>query len=57
MVQTANPILESMGHSALDGNAIVTVKDGKSVVDLKFKGCYFKQSLWTFNKYVELSNC
>lgn len=37
MVQTANPILESMGHSALDGNAIVTVKDGKSVVDLKFK--------------------
>ena len=28
MVQTANPILESMGHSALDGNAIVTVKDG-----------------------------
>lgn len=37
MVQTANPTLESMGHSALDGNAIVTVKDGKSVVDLKFK--------------------
>ena len=37
MVQTANPTLESMGHSALDGNATVTVKDGKSVVDLKFK--------------------
>lgn len=37
MVQTANPTLESMGHSALDGNAVVTVKDGKAVVDLKFK--------------------
>lgn len=37
MVQTANPALESMGNSALDGNAVVTVKDGKSIVDLKFK--------------------
>ncbi len=37
MVQAANPSLESMGNGALDGNAIVTVKDGKSTVELSFK--------------------
>lgn len=37
MVQAANPKLESMGNGALDGNAVVTIKDGKSVIELKFK--------------------
>ena len=37
MVQAANPAVESMGNAALDGNATVTVKDGKSYIDLKFK--------------------
>ncbi len=37
MVQASKPSQESMGHKALDGNATVTIKDGKSIVDLKFK--------------------
>ncbi len=37
MVQAANPSLDSMGNGAIDGNAIVTVKDGKSTVELNFK--------------------
>lgn len=37
MVQAANPSLESMGNGAIDGNAIVTVMNGKSTVELSFK--------------------
>ncbi len=37
MVQAANPNVESMGNAAIDGDAIVTVKDGKATVDLSFK--------------------
>lgn len=37
MVQAANPTLDSMGNAALDGNAIVTVQNGKATVDLSFK--------------------
>lgn len=41
MVQAANPKLDSMGNGALDGNAIVTVKDGKATIDLNFKAVNF----------------
>jgi len=37
MVNAANPSAISMGNGALDGNAVITVKDGKYTVDLSFK--------------------
>jgi hypothetical protein len=37
MVQAANPSLASMGSGAVDGDAIVTVSDGKAVITLNFK--------------------
>ncbi len=41
MVQAANPKLESMGNAALDGNAFVTVKGGKSIIDINFKSVMY----------------
>lgn len=37
MVQAAKPTLNSMGNSGIDGNAKVTTKNGKSVIQINFK--------------------
>lgn len=37
MINAANPTIDSMGNGAIDGDAIVTIKDGKSIIDIKFK--------------------
>ncbi len=37
MVQAAKPQMDSMGNGAVDGNAIVTVNENGSFVDLNFK--------------------
>ena len=41
MVQASNPTVESMGNGALNGNAIVTVMNGKSTVELNLKATNF----------------
>ena len=41
MVQASNPTVESMGNGALNGNAVVTVMNGKSTVELNLKATNF----------------
>lgn len=54
MVQAANPAVESMGSSGLDGNAEVYIKDGKASIDISFKAVSFTGlyghiiNLWTY---------
>lgn len=37
MVQAANPKVTSMGNDALDGNAVISIKNGKTEITLNFK--------------------
>ena len=41
MVQASNPSVTSMGNGALNGDAVITVMNGKSTVELNFKATDF----------------
>lgn len=61
MVRTNDPDIMSMGNGALDGNAAVTVKNGKTEIDLNFKAVKYTGlyghllKLWSYPEAEEMN--